>query len=302
MQVKALNAALSSRLRARGFGPILPRPKTEKVSERMSDAKKTALVTGASSGLGEVFARRLAARGYDLILVARRKERLEALAAELKAKHGTNSEVIVADLVEDADRSRVEERIRSVANLEFLVNNAGFGTLKRFWVEPVESQDAMHRLHVLTTMRLTHEALPGMIARSRGYVVNVSSVSAFIREGGGVSYPSTKAWINRFSEALAAELHAAKVNVHVQALCPGFTYTEFHDVLKMDRGFVGKKWWMSADAVVDESFAGIDRGEVFVIPGARYKAIAWSLRNLPLPLIRMLMPKDVQNRAEFVKK
>jgi short-subunit dehydrogenase len=268
----------------------------------MSETKKAALVTGASSGLGEVFARKLAARGYDLILVARRKERLDALAAELKAKHGTDSETIVADLVEDADRARVEQRIRSAANLEFLVNNAGFGTLKRFWVEPVESQDAMHRLHVLTTMRLTHEALPGMIARGAGYIINVSSVSAFIREGGGVSYPSTKAWVNRFTETLAGELRAVDSKVRVQALCPGFTYTEFHDVLQMDRGFVGPKWWLPAEFVVDESLAGADRGELFVVPGTRYKVMAWCLQHLPKSVIRMLMPSGVKNRASYVKK
>ena len=259
-------------------------------------------MTGASSGLGEVFARRLAVRGYDLILVARRKDRLEVLAAELRAKHGTESEIIVADLTSDADLARVEERIRATSNLEVLVNNAGFGTLKRFWVEPVESQDAMHRLHVLTTMRLTHEALPGMIARNAGYIINVSSVSAFVREGGGVSYPATKAWVNRFTETLAGELRAVDSKVRVQALCPGFTYTEFHDVLQMDRGFVGPKWWLPAEFVVEESLKGADRGELFVIPGARYKFMAWCLQHLPKAMIRALMPSGVKNRASYVKK
>ena len=260
-----------------------------------------ALITGASSGLGEVFARKLAARGYDLILVARREDRLKALADDLHAKHGTNCELIVADLANDADLARVEQRIRAASNLEFLVNNAGFGTLKRFWEEPLEGQDKMHRVHVLATMRLTHEGLPGMVARKKGFIINVSSVSGFIREGGGVSYPATKAWINRFTEALAGELRAAKANVRVEALCPGFTYTEFHDVLEMDRSFVGKKWWLPAEFVVDESLAGIERGQLFVIPGTRYKIMSWCLRNLPKSTIRLLMPKGVKDRAKFAK-
>lgn len=235
------------------------------------------------------------------MLVARREDRLKVISKELRAKHGTNCEVIVADLASDADLARVEQRIRNTPNLEFLVNNAGFGTLQKFWEEPLEGQDKMHRVHVLATMRLTHEALPGMIARKKGYLINVSSVSGFIREGGGVSYPATKAWINRFTEALAGELRAANASVRVQALCPGFTYTEFHDVLEMDRSFVGKDWWLPAEFVVDESLAGIDRGELFVIPGTRYKVLSWCLRILPKATIRLLMPKGVKNRAKFVK-
>lgn len=260
-----------------------------------------ALITGASSGLGEVFARKLAARGYDLMLVARREDRLKAIVEDLRAKYAANSEAIVADLTSDANLARVEQRIRSTPNLEFLVNNAGFGTLKKFWEEPLDGQDKMHRLHVLAPMRLTHKALPAMIARKKGFIINVSSVSAFIREGGGVSYPATKAWINRFTESLAGELRAANTNVRVQALCPGFTYTEFHDVLQMDRSFVGKEWWLSAEFVVDESLKGADRGELFVIPGTRYKIMSWCLRSLPKSTIRLLMPKGVKNRAKFAK-
>jgi uncharacterized protein len=265
------------------------------------NVRPLALITGASSGLGEVFARRLAAQGYDLILVARRKERLETLGAELEAKHGVSVEALRADLVDDAERHRVEERIRSAPNLEFLVNNAGFGTLRKFWVEDLDGQDKMHRLHVLTTMRLTHEALPVMIARGKGFIVNVSSVSGFTRGFGGVSYAATKAWINRFSENLAGELRGGRADIRIQALCPGFTYTEFHDVLNMDRGFVGKSWWLSANFVVEESLAGLERNKLFVIPGWRYKLIVFLLENLPGRMVTLLAPKNVKNRADYVK-
>jgi hypothetical protein len=265
------------------------------------ELRPLALITGASSGIGEVFARKLAARGYDLILVARRKDRLETLGDELQTKHGIRVESIQADLVDDADRVRVEERIRQAPNLEFLINNAGFGTLRSFWIESLESQDSMHRLHVLTTMRLTHEALPVMIARGKGFVVNVSSVSGFVRENGGTSYASTKAWMNRFSETLASELRGGPADVRVQALCPGFTYTEFHDVLNMDRSFIGKSWWMSAEFVVDESLAGLERNKTFVIPGWRYKVMVFLLTYLPKWMMRILMSRGVKNRAAYVK-
>src|SRR5215472_17298869 len=161
------------------------------INAKSSAGSPVALITGASSGLGEVFARKLAARGYDLILVARRQDRLEALATELQDKYMIAAEPLVADLVVDDDRARVAERIRATPNLEFLVNNAGFGTLRKFWVEDLDGQDRMHRLHVLTTMHLTHEAVPVMIAHGKGFIVNVSSVSGFVRESGGVSYSST---------------------------------------------------------------------------------------------------------------
>lgn len=164
-----------------------------------------ALVTGASSGIGAVYAARLAARGYDLLLVARRKERLGSLTTELREKYGVRAEALAADLASDADCARVAERLRGEPNLEFLVNNAGFGSLHRFWKEDLEGQERMHRLHVLATVRLTHAALRGMVARGKGRIVNVSSVSGFLQYIGGVSYSSTKAWMNSFTEGLYLE-------------------------------------------------------------------------------------------------
>ena len=184
-----------------------------------------ALITGASSGIGATYAQRLAARGYDLILVARRADRLGNLARDLAQKHGIAAEPLPADLASDADCARVASRIRESANLEFLVNGAGFGSLRRFWNAELEVQDRMHRLHVLATMLLTHAALPGMIARKKGFLVNVSSVAAFMQYPGSVSYCATKAWMNSFTQGLNIELRGLGTGVRVQALCPGYTYT-----------------------------------------------------------------------------
>jgi short-subunit dehydrogenase len=270
-------------------------------SSRTENARPLALVTGASSGIGAVYAGRLASRGYDLMIVARRKDRLENLAAELSAKHGITAQPLAVDLASDAERTRVEESIRREPRLEFLVNNAGFGSLHRFWKEDLEGQDRMHRLHVLATMRLTHAALPGMIARGKGRVVNVSSVSGFLQYIGGVSYSSTKAWMNSFTEGLYLELRGCGADVRVQALCPGYTYTEFHDVLNLDRSFVGRSWWMSAESVVDASLRGLERDTWLVVPGLRYKLVVFALKHIPRSALRLLAPKGTRDRSAYAK-
>ena len=238
-----------------------------------------ALITGASSGIGATFARALAARGYDLVLVARRRERLEALAAELAA-HGARAEVLVADLTVDADRLRVEERIARADDLELLVNNAGFGTQGRFWESEVEGQDQMHRLHVLTTVRLTHATLGAMTRRDHGAVINVSSVAGFV-QGSSTSYSSTKCWMNCFTEGLYLELKSTGSKVKVQALCPGFTVTEFHDVAGIRRESIAKPLWLRAEDVVQASLDGLERDALFVVPGWIYKLIVRLVPALP---------------------
>ena len=161
----------------------------------MSDAKPLAVVTGASSGIGAVFARALAARGYDLALVARRQDRLRELADELSKQFQVNCTLLAADLTRDAEVRRVEEFLAGAANLQLLVNNAGFGTMGRFYEASIESQDAMHRVHVMATMRLTHAALRKLTARNQGAIINVASVAAFVPRPGSISYYATKAWI-----------------------------------------------------------------------------------------------------------
>ena len=241
--------------------------------------RPTALVTGASAGIGAVFAQRFAQRGCDLILVARRRERLDELGAQLRKEHGVEAETLQADLTKDDDIARVAERIRNCGNLEFLVNNAGFGTKPLFHESDLPSQDAMVRLHVLAPMHLTHAALAGMIERSSGVVINVSSIAGFFASPSNVTYCSTKSWLISFSEALSIELTGT--GVRVQVLCPGFTYSEFHDVMGMDRQLVPKKWWLPAEYVVDKSLRALRSGKLFVIPSVRYKLAGRDLSMLP---------------------
>jgi len=242
----------------------------------MSRTRPLAAITGASAGLGAVFARKLAERGYDLILIARRRERLEQLAAELPVE----CEIIEADLTEDDQIGRVSERLREAANLALLVNNAGFGTLGRFFETPLDGPDDMHRLHILALMRLTHAAVPGMVARRKGAIINVSSVAGFWLTPGS-TYSATKHWVNAFSECLYLELKQAGSPVRVQALCPGFTYTEFHDVANIDRATIPKMWWLAADYVVEQSLQALDSGKLFVVPAFKYKILVWLSGVLP---------------------
>jgi len=241
-----------------------------------------AAVTGASSGLGAVFARKLAARGHNLLLVARRQDRLEQLAQELSASHGITVECGVADLACPDDLERLAARLESAADLEVLVNNAGFGSRGRFWETDFARQEEMHRVHITATMTLTRAALRPMVERNGGGIINVSSVAGIFRSGGNVSYCATKAWINAFTEALHLELDSAGSRVRVQALCPGFTYTEFHDVVGVSRDAIPKSLWMQADFVVEESLKGLGAGRLFVVPGWRYKLLVAVGTKLPL--------------------
>ena len=238
-----------------------------------------ALITGASSGIGAAFARRLSSGGYRLILVARRRDRLEALAAELGG-----AEVLAADLAGDSGMKLVEDRILTAPDLDLVVNNAGFGSMGRFFEIPLDSQDRMHRLHVLATLRLTHAALRIMVPRNRGGIINVSSVAGFGQNPGSISYNATKAWMNSFTEGVDMELKTAGLKVKVQALCPGFTTTEFQDVVGMDRGRIPARLWMKAERVVDASLEGLARDQLFVVPGRFYQAIVrlqkWTPRSV----------------------
>jgi uncharacterized protein len=243
-----------------------------------------AVITGASSGIGAAFARRLAA-DYDLLLIARRKDRLEQLAQELHQTRGAQVEVLQADLSRDQDLQDVATRIADERRLALLINNAGFGSKGRFWQASLESQVQMHNVHVMAAMRLTHAALGNMVPRDFGGIINVASVSSFVRSQGSVSYSATKAWMTAFTEGLYLELKSLPSNVVVQALCPGFTYSEFHDTMAVSRTqLAGPQFWLSADAVVDASLEGLRRKKLFVIPGWRYRLLVSVLSKLPSAL------------------
>lgn len=243
--------------------------------------RSVAMITGGSSGIGATFARHLATRGCDLMLVARRTDRLAQIAGELIAAHGITVETIGADLATDEGVEAVAERIAAQPRLDYLVNNAGFGLKGLFFEADLKGQDEMHRVHVMATMRLTHAALREMVRRRKGAVINVSSVAAFVKSAGGTSYSATKAWMNHFTEGLRLELRSVESPVRVQALCPGYTYTEFHDTMGWDRGNAPKNWWMTSDFVVSESLKGLDRDELFVVPGWRYKLLVSVIPHLP---------------------
>jgi uncharacterized protein len=241
-------------------------------------------ITGASSGIGAAFARRLAAE-HDLLLIARRKDRLEELAAELSTRYQTRVDTLAADLTVESDLALVAERIRRQKGLALLVNNAGFGTRGRFWEAPLSGQEQMHRLHVMATVKLTHAALRNLVPADFGGIINVASVSAFVRSPGTTSYSATKSWMTAFTEGLYLELRGINSNVTVQALCPGFTYSEFHDAMGVQReGLAASGFWMSAEQVVDASLHGLRRKKLFVIPGWRYRLLTAFLTFLPARL------------------
>ena len=229
--------------------------------------KRVAVVTGASAGLGAVFARQLREQGYELIVVARRADRLEAIAGERW----------VADLSVEAEVERLAAHLESRDDIALLVNNAGFGTQGRFAETALDAQMVMHRLHVLATVRLTRAVLPGMIRRGAGAIVNVSSVAGFARSANNVSYCATKAWMNAFSEGLWLELQGTGVTV--QALCPGFTYTEFHDVMGVDRAKHPRWMWLDAGFVVGESLRNLRK--LYVVPDWKYQLFVALWTKLP---------------------
>jgi hypothetical protein len=249
-------------------------------SSSAGTGRPAAIVTGATAGIGKVFAQQLAAEGHDLVLVARDAARLQALCDELSLQYGINAEPIAADLSRDEGMRRVAERIAQIGSLVMLVNNAGFGTKGKLANRPVAEQATMLELHVMAPMLLTRAALPGMIARKRGRIINVASVASFVYGAGNVNYCATKAYLRVFSLALEEELRGT--GVHVQALCPGFTHTEFHDRGGMDKKAIPGLLWLSADRVVRDSLAQAARGKkVVCIPSMRYKLLVFLVTVLP---------------------
>lgn len=240
-----------------------------------------AVITGASSGIGEVFARRLAPT-HDLLLVARREDRLSALAADLAKAPGQTTQILACDLEHEREVDRLAERLSSEPQFELLVNNAGFGVGGLFWDGPLDPLDRMHRLHVMATLRLCHAALRSLVPKDRGAIINVASVAAYVRGVGSGSYGSTKSWMTAFTEGLHLDLRSIRSKVVVQALCPGFTYSEFHDTMGVTRESRARRaFWLSADFVVKASLDGLRRRKLYVVPGWRYKILTALVTKLP---------------------
>lgn len=252
----------------------------------MRHAYRTALVTGASSGIGESFARLLAARGADLVIVARRADLLDGLARELVERYRVAVEVVAADLTDPAQRAEVEGRLRSDP-VELLVNNAGYGAFGAFAELPLDDHLAQIELNVNALVRLTHAALPGMIERGRGGVLNVASMAGFAPSPGSATYGATKAYVAAFSESLHSEV-AAK-GVHVTALCPGFTRTE-DDVPP-------NLLWLRRDDVARAGLEAVAAGRALCVPGVQYKAAFPALKLVPRPLLRAAVNRMWQQAA-----
>jgi short-subunit dehydrogenase len=259
----------------------------------VNDVRPLAVVTGASTGIGKVFCERLAARGHDLLVVARDGNRLQALKQELEQQHRVGVEVFPADLTVDTDVSLLAETLARSPNLALLVNNAGFGTRDPLADASPARQEAMLQLHAVAPMRLTQAALPVLLKNKRGAVVNVSSVAAFLFSANNVNYCATKAYLTTFSEGLAAEL--VGTGVRCQALCPGFTRSEFHQRMGVDIDEIPGWMWMSATKVVETSLAALARGwPVVCVPGFRYKLIVLLLRVTPRWLIRRVTSRRMR--------
>ncbi len=245
--------------------------------------RPVALITGPTSGLGEGFARRYAADGYDLVVVARDTERLQRLAAELHDEAGADVEVLTADLAVAADRARVADRLAS--GVQVLVNNAGFGTSGEFWTADLDLLQAQLDVNVTAVMQLTHAALPAMLQARSGTVINVASVAAFA-SGRGSTYSASKAWVVYFTEGLANALAGTGVTVH--ALCPGFVKTEFHERAGIDMSGTPSLAWLQVADVVRDCLADVAKGRVVIIPGLQYKALTAAMRMTPRSVLRRL--------------
>ncbi len=255
-------------------------------------AQDVALVTGASSGIGEALASRLAREGRHLVLVARRADRLEALARDLREKQTIDAHPIALDLVQPG---AVAELLREVdrrgLTVDWLVNNAGFGTMGRFDRLPLERELDEIRLNVEVLVELTGRCVPGMVARRRGAVMNIASLGGFAAGPFMATYAATKAFVLSFTEALAAELRGTGVDV--LCVCPGFTRTEFQEKAEVDVSGIPGFAWMSADEVADQAVRGVGRGPVLV-NGVMNSVMAGAIR---------LVPRGVTNRlvAAFLK-
>ncbi|MFF5565820.1 SDR family NAD(P)-dependent oxidoreductase [Streptomyces sp. NPDC012623] len=241
----------------------------------------TALITGSTAGIGAAFARRLAADGHNLVLVARDIERLRDQATELHDRHGIEAEVLTADLATDGGIEAVEKRLSDrTAPVDLLVNNAGFGNKGRFLEVPVADELTMLKVHCEAVLRLTTVAVTGMRARGRGGVVNVASVAAFVPRG---TYGASKAWVVQFTQGVARDLTDS--GVRLMALCPGLVRTEFHERAGMGTDNIPDWMWLDADKLVTAALADLARGKIVSVPDPRYKALMGAVKLAPRGLL-----------------
>ncbi|GGX67064.1 SDR family NAD(P)-dependent oxidoreductase [Streptomyces anandii] len=241
----------------------------------------TALITGSTAGIGAAFARRLAADGHNLVLVARDTKRLRDQATELHDRHGIEAEVLTADLATDEGIEAVADRLGDRRNpVDLLINNAGFGNKGRYLDVSMADELKMVKVHVEAVLRLTSAATAAMRERGRGGVVNVASVAAFVPRG---TYGASKAWVVQFTQGAARDL--AGSGVRLMALCPGFVRTEFHQRAGMGTDNIPNWMWLDADKLVSAALADLARGKTLSIPDPRYKALMGLVKVTPRGLL-----------------
>jgi short-subunit dehydrogenase len=251
-----------------------------------------ALVTGGTSGIGAEFARQLAARGNDLILVARDTKRLDAMAAELGAG-GRTVETIAADLSDPKDTARVAKRLADEKKpVDILVNNAGYGLKTKLLTPDIAEHDAAYAVMVRAVWVLSAAVAPGMKKRGHGAIVNVASIAGQLSMGG---YSAMKAWVTTYTESLANELHGSGVTV--TALLPGWVRTEFHQRASIKSSSIPNSLWLDAEYLVREALRDVDRGRVISMPSIRYRPISWLLRHLPRSTVRSVSRRISLSRS-----
>jgi len=259
-------------------------------------ARPIALVTGASAGIGNAFAHGLAQQGHDLVVVARDTARLDALAKELGAAHGTVTDVLGADLSDPVQLAIVEARLADAERpVELLVNNAGFGTVGHFKDLPIDREVQEIALNVVALTRLTHAALPNMLERRTGGVLNVASIAAYQPTPGNATYGATKAFVHSLSQGIHEELRGTGVNCMV--LCPGFTRTEFQQRAGIDSTDIPGFLWQEASAVVDLALKAFAKGKAVCVPGALNRTTAGFSATVPSGVSRRIAGLIVK-RAE----
>ncbi|MFC8503102.1 SDR family NAD(P)-dependent oxidoreductase [Pedococcus sp. NPDC057267] len=242
----------------------------------------TALVTGATAGIGLSFAHQLAERGHDVVLVARNRARLENVSDDLRAKYRVSTEILVADLSDRAETGKVAERLADRARpVNLLVNNAGYSLKRRFLDNDIEDEEALFDVLGRAVLVLSHAAANAMRERGHGAIVNVSSVAGQIAAG---PYSAVKSFVTVFTEGLATEL--AGTGVTATALLPGFTHTEFHERAGVTMSSIPEFMWLDADKLVRDCLDDVAKGRVVSVPGAQYKAIVGALRVLPRGVVR----------------
>ena len=249
-----------------------------------------ALVTGATSGIGESFTRLLAENNYNIVLVARDLPRLQARAEQLQAKFKVQTHIIQADLATDSGCGVVEQYIAN-NQIDVLINNAGFGFNKAFTLSQLEAEQQLLDVLVRTPMRLMHVALPLMKERNKGVVINVSSVASFIAGG---TYSASKSYLTVLSESLHTEL--ADTNVKISALCPGFTRTEFHQRGRMSMKGLPSFLWLDADELVAKAWSDALKGEAISIPGWQYQLLVFVIKRLPRSIVRKVGMRTKQRK------